>query len=252
MKKILAIVLTLAMVLGLSTVALAETEVNTVISANSLTVVEGGTVDLSALTTITGDNVGQVEVKFVSDTWGGSGVTEVSSPSVDELPANITGGGGSYSGTYNGTAVFDSKDLDVGKYEVTYEIQVKKQKGSSANYDYWLDKDEEDITVISVVMTVYVLPMAAPNVAEIILYYNNVSARYGNKKAGGNYIKDVAALMGDTYGTTVFMGQVKEIWDDGEEMYISNPAYRQAVYDYLVLSGLSLDMPTDQYFVDWF
>ena len=50
---------------------------------------------------------------------------------------------------------------------------------------------------------------AAPSVAAQILAEQNVSARYGSGKAGGNYIADVAAEMNSTPGTD-FQGVAKK------------------------------------------
>ncbi len=69
---------------------------------------------------------------------------------------------------------------------------------------------------------------AAPAIAARILEANNIDARYGNRRNGGNYISDVAKHMGPG---TDFNGVQKELWED--DVKVMNKAYWDAVRSYL-------------------
>ncbi len=89
-------------------------------------------------------------------------------------------------------------------------------------------------------------PLAAPAVASKILKYNSVQPGYKVGKASGNFILDVAGFMGPQ---TMFDGIEKSIILDGKQS--SNPAYRQAVLDFLNAQpnmGTALIMPPDSCF----
>jgi hypothetical protein len=68
---------------------------------------------------------------------------------------------------------------------------------------------------------------AAPAIASRVLEANDIAARYGNGRNGGNYIADVAQLM----DRTDFLGEPKELWEDGDK--VINQAYWDAVWNYL-------------------
>jgi len=85
----------------------------------------------------------------------------------------------------------------------------------------------EDV-VVTLLQTVNVEFPAAPAIAARILEANDINARYGSSRTGGNYISDVAKLMGP--GTN-FNGVPKELWENGEK--VMNQAYWDAVWNYL-------------------
>ncbi|WP_078556334.1 endo-1,4-beta-xylanase [Bacillus alkalicellulosilyticus] len=95
----------------------------------------------------------------------------------------------------------------------------------------------------------YVEPAPAPKVAELILEYNNLKPSYKNGKKGGNFISEVARLMGPK---TVFENEphVIKVGDKN----LSNPAYRKAVYNYLkshpAMEDKILIMPPDTFFIN--
>ncbi|NDL67476.1 hypothetical protein [Anaerotalea alkaliphila] len=247
-KRMLTLSLVLVMILGTTIISNAETAIDTRISStDAYRVEQGSTITLTATTSITGDNEGQVTVQFVSDSW--TGATEQSSPAVGALPTGIGGSGGSWSGSYTGTALFDATVKNPGFYEVTYQIEVRKQRGASSNYDEWEDADEVDVEVYEVVVPVYVEPMAAPAVAAKILEFNGIGARYGSGRTGGNFIADVAAAMGPQ---TLFNGVPKEMTVEtgGVPTVVSNPTYRQEVLEFLndhVRMTETLEMPTEEF-----
>lgn len=96
---------------------------------------------------------------------------------------------------------------------------------------------------------VEVEPLAAPNVAEIVLSYNGITPAYKLGKSSGNLISDVAKAMGPQ---TRFLGEPQSSWLYGKEL--SNRAYRRAVFDFLrkqpALAGTILVMPPDTFFVE--
>ena len=92
----------------------------------------------------------------------------------------------------------------------------------------------EDI-VVTLEMSFEVEFPAAPAIAARILEANDINARYGSSRTGGNYISDVAKLMGP--GTN-FNGVPKELWVNDEK--VMNKAYWDAVKDYLSSRGLSV------------
>ena len=95
----------------------------------------------------------------------------------------------------------------------------------------------------------HIEPMAAPNVANIILDYNNMKPVYKKERGNGNFISDVAKAMGpqakfNEVPKSIRVGKVE----------FSNPAYRKAVFDFLKASpgmeGKILIMPPDSFFMD--
>lgn len=94
--------------------------------------------------------------------------------------------------------------------------------------------------------TTRIPPMAAPAVAAKILKYNSVQPSYKTENESGNYILDVADFMGPQ---TLFNGIEKSVLIDGKQA--SNPAYRQAVLDFLNAQpnmGTTIIMPPDSCF----
>lgn len=90
------------------------------------------------------------------------------------------------------------------------------------------DADDTSEIVEVTLLTLDVEFPAAPAIAARILEANDVNARYGSGRTGGNYISDVAQYMGPG---TEFNGVPKELWEDGEK--VMNKAYWDAVWDYL-------------------
>lgn len=94
---------------------------------------------------------------------------------------------------------------------------------------------------------VHVKPIPAPKVAEIILDYNDVKPAYKNGKKGGNFISEVARLMGPK---TIFQNEPQSIRKG--ELELSNPEYRKAVFNYLkshpAMEDRILIIPPDTFF----
>ena len=115
--------------------------------------------------------------------------------------------------------------------------------------------DEVEEVEIIAEFTIYVVPMAAPNVAELILRYNGVQSRYGKGRVGGNYVQEVASEMGEvrnleTPHPTDFLGENKQIYNEADDRYEGRSEYRMAVLNFLNGRPLlgSLLMPCDEYF----
>lgn len=114
--------------------------------------------------------------------------------------------------------------------------------------------DLEEVEIIAD-LTFYVVPMAAPNVAELILKFNGVDQRYGKGRAGGNFVQEVAHFMGkvrnvETPLPTDFAGENKEFYNELEDRYEGRAEYRLAVLNFLNAHPLlgSLIMPCDEFF----
>ena len=123
----------------------------------------------------------------------------------------------------------------IGKYTIKARAEFTR-----AN-DYSPVEDTEDV-VVTLEMSFEVEFPAAPAIAARILEANNVPARYGSGRTGGNYISDVAKHMGPG---TDFDGESKELWvNDEKDM---NQAYWDAVWDYLKGRGLSLPNAPEGY-----
>lgn len=140
-------------------------------------------------------------------------------------------------------------DAEVGdKYVLRVNAKFATSQG---NYS---DDDEEEVEIIAE-LVIYVVPMAAPNVAELILRYNEVNAKYGKGKDGGNYIQEVASHMGvlrnlETPHPTDFHRENKQHYNVTEDRYEGRSEYRVAVLDFLKTRPLigMLIMPCDEYF----
>ncbi|MBS3988250.1 MAG: hypothetical protein KGZ38_09825 [Erysipelothrix sp.] len=140
-------------------------------------------------------------------------------------------------------------DVIVGdKFSLTVVAQFTASNGS-------FTEDEVEIVEIIADVTVYVIPMAAPNVAELILKYNNVNARYGQGRTGGNYIQEVAHFMGKVRNSLIphptdFNSENKEFYNETEDRFEGRVEYREAVLDFLNGHPLlnELEMPCDVYF----
>ncbi len=114
--------------------------------------------------------------------------------------------------------------------------------------------DLEEVEIIAD-LTFYVVLMAAPNVAELILKFNGVDQRYGKGRAGGNFVQEVAHFMGkvrnvETPLPTDFAGENKEFYNELEDRYEGRAEYRLAVLNFLNAHPLlgSLIMPCDEFF----
>ncbi len=96
---------------------------------------------------------------------------------------------------------------------------------------------------------IQVKPIPASKVAEIILDYNDVKPAYGKGKNGGNFISEIARLMGPK---TSFKSEPHTIKKG--ELELSNPAYRKAVLNHLkshpALEDKILIMPPETFFID--
>ncbi|MBS4177653.1 endo-1,4-beta-xylanase [Lederbergia citrea] len=95
----------------------------------------------------------------------------------------------------------------------------------------------------------YVKPVPASKVAGIILDYNDIKPAYRNGKNGGNFISDVAKLMGPK---TYFNNEPPSIKKG--ELDLSNRAYRRAVFDFLKshpgMEDKIITMPPDTFFIN--
>ncbi|MDQ0252818.1 endo-1,4-beta-xylanase [Evansella vedderi] len=95
----------------------------------------------------------------------------------------------------------------------------------------------------------YVKPVPASKVAEIILDYNDMKPAYRNGRNGGNFISDVARLMGPK---KYFNNEPHSI--KVGELELSNRAYRRAVFDFLkshpVMEDKIIIMPPDTFFIN--
>jgi len=91
-------------------------------------------------------------------------------------------------------------------------------------------------------------PMAAPAVAAKILKYNNIKEVYKDNSNSGNFVNDISAYM----GPQAKFSDLPETIMSGD-MEVSNPAYRQAVLDFLkaqpMMAGKDLVMPTGEFFI---
>lgn len=231
MKKMVTFVLTLLMLSTISTAVFAApppTVQDITFSSipEGFTVVEGLKLELGAAWTSTRD--------VTRESWSVEGM-------VKQGPTTP-------SGTLSGDSVFifDATTLEPGTYTVTYKIWHHVQ--TDRTYE-----ESVEVTVVEA-SPKYIQPMAAPNVAGIILEYNDVDPRYGQGSSGGNYISDVADLMGNMPGdikNTDFMNEAKEEWSEEVGMNISRAAYRQAVYEYLSSRIEGLMLPSDEYFAEW-
>lgn len=139
-------------------------------------------------------------------------------------PAAGTGPG------YTSGATFDSTGKAVGELiTISYSITL----GTGQGQGQVLGSDT-DFTYVEITQTktlhIVITPMAAPAVAAKILADNGVKPGYKDGKVNGNFIADVAHTMGPQ---TLFNGIEKSVWCEEHEMEESNPAYRQAVLDYL-------------------
>ena len=212
MKKGLAIVLTLMLVLSVAGMAFAQPPLNfsTAITPNATTVEPGEVVDLTATTSVTHPGEG---AQYFSDTW---------SDNVYDV-VNASGSGSSYTST----AKFSS-DTE-GIYYVTYSITLKVGANEGT------EGDEAEITVeeINGVIPIVVECPAAPAIAAHLLQENNVRGR-----VFGEYVSAVAHEMGshpDDVNGSWFHGIDKCIVVDGVDT--ANPAYAEAVDAYLKLIG---------------
>lgn len=223
MKKIIAMILVLILVLGFSGIAVlgaAEPPTVTIISDNGLyTVEQGGTLNLTA-TSVMGTN--QHNWRLTAQEW--TGATRTGGNVVgDEVYASTPPSGDL---TFVSNAVFSAEGKEIGVYEVRYSISVLRLNGNQAASG----NDDVSVEVIEVSIPVYVEPMAAPAIAARILKFNGVQPRYGKGKNGGNFIADVAPAMGPK---TTFNGIDKEIWNEDAGRYVSNPAYWDEVLAFL-------------------
>jgi hypothetical protein len=235
MKKIIATIIIFTLLLNITTTAFADApslNVTTTISPTStnsdpIILEQGQTLTLTATTTMADSGNATVS----SEEWIGAEVI---------TPASGSGV------KFVSTALFSSVGKNIGTtYTVKYTITL--QRGGGEGNVNGSDSDETYIEVIEEEQTIYIAPMAAPAVAAKILQYNEVQPGYKIGKTAGNFIKDVAQKMGPQ---TMFADAEKSIWDNGQE--ISNPAYREAVLEYLnSLSNMpkTLDMPYDSYFL---
>lgn len=117
---------------------------------------------------------------------------------------------------------------------------------------------EEDVELVEIVadLKLFIVPMAAPNVAELILLYNGVDARFGKGRTGGNFIQAVAHQMGRvrnalTPSPTDFNGENKEIFNELDDRFESRAEYREAVLHFLNTHSfmpIVLEMPCDIFF----
>lgn len=133
--------------------------------------------------------------------------------------------------SYTSTATFNSTGRTVGELiTISYSITLGKGE-SDGGKDLGLDTDSTYVEITQTqTLHIVITPMAAPAVAAKILAHNGVKPGYKDGKVSGNFIADVAHTMGPQ---TLFNGIEKSIWCDEHEMEESNPAYRQAVLDYL-------------------
>lgn len=235
MKKSLAIVLALMLVLSLSVVAFAAPVQNSIIISSDpvgFTVAQGQTLALKA--------VWETQQDRNREEWSIDGVGQ---------------GVASFDDAESGESdfLFDADGLSVGYYDVSFKIWKQKNPSSDPEREF---EECEEVEVYEVSMTIYVAPMAAPNIAELILQYNEVNARWGKGKTGGNFIQEVAHEMGssdcDNSGTD-FKGVSKDEYCPTLEMDVSNSAYRTAVFNFLKCrveeeTGKEIVMPCDNYF----
>jgi len=234
MKKLIGIILAATMVLCLAVPMSAEPTlgVTTVItpastSTTPLQVEQGQTLTLTATTTIANGNA-----TFVSEGWTGAAV--------------LTPASGTSLATFTSTAVFTTAGKAPGVYTVTYTIVL--QRGQGQGIVSGSDSDEAYFEVIEQTQTIYIAPKAAPAIAAAILQFNAVKPSYKTGKTFGNFISDIAQTMGPQ---TLFNDIEKSIIVDDQE--VSNPAYRQAVLDFLNAHSqmpVPLVMPPDSYFTD--
>jgi|GEM_PF-2951721 len=120
---------------------------------------------------------------------------------------------------------FTELDTDFNQLTIS-SIGSYKVKASAVFTRQGAGNDEADGTE-SFLVTELIINVefpAAPAIAARILKANEVDARYGSGRTGGNYISDVAKQMGP--GTN-FNGETKA---DGDNM---NRAYWDAVWEYL-------------------
>jgi hypothetical protein len=99
----------------------------------------------------------------------------------------------------------------------TYTVRITAQQAGD-------DISDEETVCIKLVTVTY---PAAPAVAAELLKNAGISPKYGSGKQGGNYISDVATLMGPT---TLFKGVPKS----------EVSAYRTEVANYLISRGLAV------------
>lgn len=231
MKKLITAIMAVMMFSSAAvTLAAPDDEIKffpeTVITSDSgvLTVNQGETLKLTATTTLESSDE---EAKVDSETWVGASQTSVT-------PSEIVGSTESKA---------DFTAAVAGVYDVSYTINLRRGQSHNTGVGF----DEVEIEVVKVELTIVVLPMAAPAVANRILQYNGVKPSYGK---GMNYISDVAKAMGP--GAVFYNGMEepveKGLWDEELAMEVSNPAYREAVYDFLLKLKPGLMMPEDEFF----
>ena len=216
MKKTMNTLLAVVLLLSLTTGAFAApgVDITTTITPTStlaapINVDQGQTQLLTATTVLTNENG---NASFQSESWVGAAV---------QTPAS-----GTSANTFTSTALFSAVGKAPGPYTVTYNITL--QRGGGQGIVTGTDSDVAYIEVVEVTQVIFVAPMAAPAIAAHILQFNNVKASYKTGKLAGNFIADVAQHMGPG---TAFDGVPKAIEEGGEQ--VSNPAYRQAVLDFL-------------------
>lgn len=111
------------------------------------------------------------------------------------------------------------------------------------------DTETEEFTVEVISPSITVYPMAAPNIAEIILAKYGVAANQstgkGKTKETINLIQKTAAYMGPQ---TLFNDVEKSIIEGDIE--VCNPAYWNAVLTFLNSFGFSFDYTLDNYKAD--
>lgn len=131
---------------------------------------------------------------------------------------------------------FDWEISNFGTYNLRVEAELITGWSNSADAEL-----HEVITVVVHEETVSVEFPAAPAIAARLFEANDINPRYGSGKSGGNYISDVARLMDRTY----FMDEPKSNLVDDEK--VMNKAYWDAVWNYLEGRGLSLPNKPEGY-----
>jgi uncharacterized protein YxeA len=285
MKKILAIVLTLAMVLGLSTVALAETNkysgefygiyidsisnytLNALqladMQANGLVIPVTGYVGFLSGNQADSDYDNnfpklkslKLEIeKDISGTWDEVEFRSKMDSQADQsaLLTDRAHATGKEFTNFNSNGSWSVEVEETGSYIIRMTAVMLDKKSTAGDFITSDDSDTEDFLieyeeVIEEEVTVY--PMAAPNIAEIILEAEGVNANQstgkGKNRISINLIQLTAAHMNSST-TTYFQcddfdpkydgGLVpKSIWvgEESEKEEVMNPDYWEAVLCFL-------------------
>ena len=213
MKNALILMLALMMVVGTSAMVFAQPQlVNTVITADAITVAPGTVVNLTANTNTTGNHY------FNDDKWTTTGGTL----------SDIIAASGSNTNSFVSTAKLSSNVE--GAYTVSYWIEVRTGLSESST-----TRDDEDdilITFVEVQQPVIFEVSAAPAIANKLIREHMPKL---SRQDVNFLIREVAHEMGshpeDENGSW-FQGIDKAIVVDNVE--VANPAYEAAVKAFMM------------------